>query len=248
MKEELQFLEKLNGLRQIAEKNGQRIRVEEVKEYFKTDELTEEQFALVFDYLLAQKVVVQGYLKKEEALGEEVVLTEEEKHYLREYELELSYIRAEEEGERQALFQKAISQEEQAKARLTELYLKEVIEVAKEMKQPELYLGDLVQEGNVGLMIAVSSLTDPCKAHDHLISGVREAMQMYIEECAETKKRDHKMVHKVEELDRSITELTKELGRKVTIDELVAFTGIEEEEVEDLLRLLGEDAEEEEQE
>lgn len=246
MKEELQFLEKLNGLRQIAEKNGQRIRVEEVKEYFGTEELTEEQLALVFDYLLAQKVVVQGYLKKEEPKTEEVVLTQEEQQYLREYEKELSFIQAEAEGERQELFQKVASQEEWAKDRLTELYLKEVIEVAKEMKQPELYLGDLVQEGNVGLMIAVASLTDSQQAHEHLISGVREAIQMYIEECAETKKRDHKMVHKVEELDRSITELTKELGRKVTIDELVAFTGIEEEEVEDLLRLLGEEVEEEE--
>jgi hypothetical protein len=41
--------------------------------------------------------------------------------------------------------------------------------------------------------------------------------------------------------------LTEELGRKVTIDELAVYMGLEVEEIEDILKLAGEDSEEAEE-
>jgi DNA-directed RNA polymerase sigma subunit (sigma70/sigma32) len=54
------------------------------------------------------------------------------------------------------------------------------------------------------------------------------------------------MVEKVTMLDEGIKALTEELGRKVTIDELALHMGMTEEEIEDVLRLMGEDTEDEE--
>ena len=54
------------------------------------------------------------------------------------------------------------------------------------------------------------------------------------------------MVEKVALLDASIQTLTEELGRKVTIDELAVYMGMTEEEIEDILRLTGEETQEEE--
>ena len=50
---------------------------------------------------------------------------------------------------------------------------------------------------------------------------------------------------KVEMLDEAITTLTEELGRKVTLEELAVHMGLEEEEVISILKLAGEDVEEE---
>ena len=54
------------------------------------------------------------------------------------------------------------------------------------------------------------------------------------------KLRDRKMVEKVNNLDEQIKKLTEEMGRKISVDELVELMGVSEEEIEDILRLAGE--------
>ena len=89
MNDKARFLEKLNGLREMAKGQGSQITIDEVKAYFSEDALTEEQMELVFDYLLAQKIIVKGYVKLGAEPEAQVELTEEEKAYLREYEMDL---------------------------------------------------------------------------------------------------------------------------------------------------------------
>lgn len=244
MNEKTAFLERLNGLLKLAQGQGNEIAIEEVKAYFSEDALTEEQVELVFEYLMAQKVSVKGYVK----LGpeeEKPEFTEEEKAYLKEYECELKSIPEEKDGEKEHLITKVLQGDENAKARLIELYMGQVVQVAKQMHQPEVFLGDLIQEGNLGVVLGVGMLTD-FKTADEVIRGqIRQSMQLLLEEQAELSSRDKKMVEKVEALDESIQTLTEELGRKVTIDELAVYMGLEVEEIEDILKLAGEDTEEE---
>ncbi len=247
MKEKLQFLEKLQGLLTLAKKNEQKITIEEVQQYFQEEVLNEEQLALVFDYLLSQKIVVKGYLKMESHEEEKDDFSEEEKVYLKEYLKEIAVVAEEVEGEREILFAKMIAGDGAAKTRLTEIYLKEVVEIAKEMHHPDMFLGDLVQEGNVGLIVGIAALKDQNNAHETILAEIRQAMQALLEEQADAKSKDEKMVKKVTMLNESIQTLTQDLGRKVSIDELAVYTGMTEEEIEDTLRLLGEDAEEEEE-
>ena len=49
------------------------------------------------------------------------------------------------------------------------------------------------------------------------------------------------MVEKVQELDEKIKEITKEMGRKVSVDELADFLQISEDEIARVLQLAGED-------
>ena len=245
MESKTEFLKKLSELVETVRKNGNQITVFEVKEYFSGMDLTEEQIELVFDYLLTQKVVVKGYIKMDmPEAKEQVVLTDEEEVYLKEYEEDLKAFKDISEQERQELLAKVLKGDSNAKSRLIELYLKEVVEIAKEMHHPEVFLGDLVQEGNVGLILGVDMLTDVETAQQTIIEQIRQSMQMFIEEHTELKSRDKKMVEKVAMLDESITALTEELGRKVTIDELAVYMGMTEDEIEDILKLTGEDSEE----
>ena len=244
MEARAEFLKKLNGLVAMAKDQGAQITIDEVKAYFADAALTEEQLELVFDYLLAQKIVVKGYIKMTEATEEKLTYTEEEEAYLKEYLNDLQGFKEEKAGEKESLFAKLIGGDASAKNRLTELYLKEVVEIAKEMYHPEIFFGDIIQEGNVGLILGLDMLADVATAHETIVNQVKQCIQMLIEEHTEVKSRDNKMVEKVTMLDESIKTLTEELGRKVTIDELAVYMGMTEEEIDDILRLMGEESEE----
>lgn len=245
-----EFLEKLSGLVMMAKNQENQITIDEVKVYFSEEDLTEEQMELVFDYLLAQKVVVKGYLKmgESEAEGEKLTYTDEEEAYLKEYLEDLKVFKKEEPGERENLFDKVAWGDELARQRLIELYLMDVVEIAKEMYHPEVFLGDLIQEGNVGLIMGIEMVSGKEGAHEFIISQIQENIQALIEEHTELKSRDKKMVEKVSLLDESITTLTEELGRKVSIDELAVYMGMDEEEILDILKLTGEETEDEKEE
>ena len=246
MKGKAEFLKKLNDLVTAVREKGNQITVEEVKTYFSGMDLNEEQIELVFDYLLAQKVVVKGYIKMDMPASEEtqLILTEGEEVYLKEYQEDLKAFKPVTEQEREVLFEKMIKGDSHAKNRIVEIYLPNVIEIAKEMHHPEIFLGDLIQEGNVGLILGVELVTDTETAHQTIIVQIRQSIQMLIEEHTELSNRDKKMVEKVTMLDEAIKTLTEELGRKVSIDELTVYMGMTEDEIEDILKLTGEETEE----
>ncbi len=246
MDNRIEFLNKLNELVKVAKGKGSTIEIDEVKAFFE-GALTEEQFELVFDYLLAQKVVVKGYFKMpEEEVKETVTYSEEEIAYLEEYCKDLKAFKDAKEDEKEELFSALLRGDDSVKERVIGIYLKEVVEIAKEMYTEGIFIGDLIQEGNVGLILGLDMLPDVESAHQVIVEQVRQNIQLAIEEYAELSQRDKKMIEKVAMLDEGIKSLTEELGRKVTIDELALHMGMTEEEIEDVLRLMGEETEDEE--
>ena len=214
------FQEKLAGILALCAENGNVIEKQEVEAYFDGMGLNEEQMVLVFDYLLSQKVLVKRYVKSEELkVVEEVIvpLTEEEKEYLSNYEMELRQMDG---GD---LFAEILPQ---------------IVELAKKMNHPDVFIGDIIQEGNMGLMAAVAQ---GIETKEELLEAGRSEMQMYLESQTEMKLQDKKMADKVNRLDEEIKKLTEEMGRKITIDELSQFIETSEEEIEDILRLAGEE-------
>lgn len=246
MEEKSKFLKELNHFVSEIHTKGDSVTVNDVKTHFKDMNLNKEQLELVFDYLLAQKIVVKGYLKMNPSAPELEAnpLTEEEEAYLKEYQEELDPIKILSEEERQELFQKLLDGDTASKNPLIEAYLPEVVTIAKQMHHPDIFLGDLIQEGNLGLLIGLDMLTDATRAHAMILEQIRQNMQLLIEEHTELKKRDSKMVEKVAQLDEAIKDLTEELGHKVTIDELAVYLGMTEDEIEDILKLTGDDSEE----
>ena len=114
--------------------------------------------------------------------------------------------------------------------------LPRIVEMAKEMHRPEVFIGDLIQEGNMGMMLAASQTEE----EETMLLMARESMQALLESQTEMKLQDRKMVEKVNNLDEQIKKLTEEMGRKISVDELVELMGVSEEEIEDILRLAGE--------
>lgn len=223
MAERLEFREKLAGILALCASQNNITDKTTVEEYFAEDNLSKEQMELVFDYLLSQKVIVKGYVKaggsiKNAEKPEDVVrYTQEEQDYLNLYEQNLKGLR---EGDP-----------------LKEL-LPAILSMAKEMHRTDIYIGDLVQEGNMGLMLAMEEHEGDTEA---LLSMAKESMQALLESQEETKKQDNRMVEKVNDLDEQIKKLSEEMGRKVSVDELEEFLDITEDEISDILKLAGEE-------
>ncbi len=248
MNEKAEFLKKLSQLLETARKQGNSITINEVESYFSEEALNTEQTDLVFDYLLSQKIAVKGYVKMEEESKGQERLTEAERRYLEEYRRELNIQSSADQEKRQELIRAVADGDAAAKEELIALYLWDVVEIAIDMKRSDVFLEDLVQEGNLGLVLAVEMLSDiSCgqSGHEQILAQIQQSMQMFLEESEELSNRDKKMVEKVNLLDEAITSLTKELGRKVTIDELAIHMGMEIDEITDILKLTGEDPEEE---
>lgn len=247
MKKELEFLEQLRKLQTKAEENKKYITIQELQKFSQDNELGEEQMKSVFAYLQSKGIKIEGCEVVQQEKKEKVALTMAEETYLKEYQNDMSYIKAEQPGEKERLFAQAVSGDALAKARLIEIYMPIVVEIAIEMNTPDVYLGDLVQEGNVSLMLALEMLNGE-KADAILRDEIRRGMQALIAEQTDAKKRDNILVEKVNNLDETIQKMKQDRGREITIDELSEYLKISDKEILDLIKLAGEDLENPEEE
>ena len=230
MSGKLQFREKLNGILELGKEKHRVLTMEDVEKYFEEDALSEEQMELVYDYLLSQKIAVTGYVKK----GGTVLEEKEEKHFSNEEEAYLeTYL------EEMSALRPQNTMEENLKQ-----YFPKVVEIAKELHNPELFIGDLIQEGNIGLMLAIENEQ---AGETEILESIRQMIQLLVEEQEEVKHQDNKMIEKVKFLDESLKNLTEDLGRKPTLEELADYMEMPVEDVNDIIRLTGEDDDEEDE-
>lgn len=233
MADRLQFKEKLAGVLALAEDQNGKITVDEVEKYFEEDGLSQEQMNLVCDYLLSMKMAVIGYKQsggtvKEAENEEQQPLSPDEQKYVEEYLRSLG----------------DMNEETPEEVRMA-YYLPKVVEEAVRLHHPEVFIGDMIQEGNIVLMLALKEIRKE-KDEEEILEQVRAGMLASLESQTEVKRRDHKMVEKVTELDETIKSMKEEYGRKVSVDEVADRLGISEDEIEDILKLAGEEVKDEE--
>ena len=112
----------------------------------------------------------------------------------------------------------------------------------------ELLLGDLVQEGNIGLMLALETLgmREPGSSPlEYLRQEICQTMAQALEADRAEKEAGSLIAERLNHLRDEIKKLTDELERKVSVEELALYMDMPVEEVEDLLKLAGETSYEE---
>lgn len=135
------------------------------------------------------------------------------------------------------------SADDGVRARLTEQLLPVVLEIAQSFTGRGLPLGDLVQEGNVGLLLALETLglrDGETTALSYLRQEIESAVVQALEEQQTEKQAGDLLAGRLNELRDGIKKLTDELERKVSIEELSVFLDMPVEEIEDLLKIAGE--------
>ena len=228
MADRLEFRSKLSSIQELAAGQGNRLTVEEIEKFFEEDSLSREQTELVCDYLLSQKVSVIGYKKQPgkiiEAEEEVADLDSEERDYLAEY---MQGIEGMKSGN--------------AKEARIAYYLPLVVDTALQMHQKEVFIGDMVKEGNISLMAALGRCEAGADDEDIVMEEVRAGIRAFIESQTETKRQDKKMVDQVAELDETIRHMSEDMGRKVSVDEVAQQLGMTEAQIEAILNLAGEE-------
>ena len=236
MNKEEAFREKLRKVVELARSQGNEIGQEQVIEAFDGLELSGDQLQMVYDYLLQNKIGIGQHLTPED------YLTKEEQDYLEEYLAAIREIGEISEGEKEAVFLSAMAGDPDAQRRLTEIYLKEVPEIAKLYAGQGVYLEDLIGEGNVALTIGVSMLGSQENAREAegvLAKLIMDAMERHIQENADAKKIDKRVEQRVNLVADKVQELREELRRNVTIEELIRETGLSEKTIRDAIRMSG---------
>lgn len=236
MNKELKFAQTLEKVRALAKEQGNCVSEEQVKESFAELDLNEEQLQMVFDYLLKHKVGIGMPVNLDD------FLTDEERNYLQDYLDEIAALPTYSEGQIEAYTIAAMAGEIDAQQRIVEIYLKDVIDIAKLYAGQGVFLEDLIGEGNVALTIGagmLGSLESPSEAAGMLAKMMMDAMEDYIQENADNEKQDNRMADKVNKVADKARELAEDLHRKVTVDELVAETGMSKKSILDALRMSG---------
>lgn len=236
MNKEIKFAKTLEQVRALAKEQGNCVTEEQVKEAFAELDLSEEQLQMVFDYLLKHKVGIGMPVNPDE------FLTEEERNYLQDYLDEIAALPAYTEGQIEAYTIAAMAGELDAQQKVVEIYLKDVIDIAKLYAGQGVFLEDLIGEGNVALTLGsgmLGSLEKPSEAAGMLAKMIMDAMEDYIQENADNEKQDLKMAAKVNKVADKARELAEEFRREVTVEELAQETGMSKNAILDAMRMSG---------
>ena len=216
---ELLFAKTLEAVRKRAKEQNNCIAKEQVEQAFAELALSDEQMEMVYQYLH---------------------LAEEEKDYLEAYLEELKALPELSDGEKEAVTLSAMAGDLDAQARLTEVFLPDVVEIAKLYAGQGVFLEDLIGEGNVAVAAGVTmlgALEHAAEAQGMIGKLIMDAMEEFIGENAEESRKDKKIAEKVNKVADAAAELAQELHRKVTVEELMDESGMSRKMIEDAMRM-----------
>lgn len=223
MAERMGFQGKLREVLSFAREREDHLLAEDVEKFFEEEALSPEQMELVFQYLTEQGIEVKGYAPSKGTVREadqEEDLSPEEERYLETYRQEIEAL-------------------EEAGDKTLARRLTEVVEEAVKLPRGEVFLGDLIQEGNMCLVMLLEE--DPEKEEEAWRAKVRGAMEEFIASSGEMRRRDRQMVRKVTDLNNTVKAMEEEEGRKVTLDEAAQRLGISRQEAEQIWKLTSEE-------
>ncbi|MBO5208629.1 MAG: hypothetical protein J6B68_04705 [Lachnospiraceae bacterium] len=234
MNKEVLFAQTLEQVRKTAKEQGNCIAKEQVEEAFLELDLSEEQLAMVFDYLHKHKIGIG------EPVNLDDYLSEEEIDYLEEYLQQLKELPELSEGEKEAVTLSAMAGDLNAQNQLIQVFLPQVVEIAKLYAGQGVFLEDLIGEGNVAVAMGVSMLgamEHASEAQGMLGKMIMDAMEEFISENVEEVKKDQKIAEKVNKVADKANELADDLHRKVTVEELMEETGMSKKVIMDAIRI-----------
>lgn len=240
MNNEQKFLQAITELKDLARLQNNVLSSEQVEEFLTGMEIGDSQKDMVFEYLKANNIGIDTKIEESE------YLSKEEMNYLDVYLEELEQLDKVTDGMKEAITLSAMAGDKSAKNKLIEVYLPKVVEIAKLYAGQNIFLEDLIGEGNVAITMGVEllgCLEHPSEADGMLGKMIMDAMEELIGESLEAKEADMKVVSMVNKVVELSEELATSIQRKVTVEELIEETNLTEEEILEAIRISGENIE-----
>ena len=261
------FTETVREVAEIIRTSATPLSKEEILRYFKDMELNEQQENMVLEFLLTpheEEETEEEESDQEETDWEETSSEEEfsdateveqsdkkegnekeesnlpDSKVFRMYVEELESLPVYSESRLEKMYEKLLAGDETVIVPLSEGWMRQVLEIAKNLAVTSEGFEDVVQEGNMALFLR---LTELCGAGEgavaeNLTEAVEAAMKASIVELEGEDEEEKAVVGKVALVNEAKKYLATEQGREATVKELSDYTSLPEEELTDLLLLI----------
>ncbi|WP_303000873.1 sigma-70 family RNA polymerase sigma factor [uncultured Eubacterium sp.] len=252
MDKKTMFNEALAKLVSYATAHDNLITMEDVKSFFNGLIDDDSQYKLIYDYLSINKIEIKGFTPSDDnifddshgmnAISENIAKDEngqsqEETDFIKMYMDDMDALQTVSDVEQAALVNKIIAGDASASTPLVESKLKKVADIAKKYCGKGVTFGDLIQEGNLELMVAVSEYTKECGDFNNYIDKrIEQGIRNVINSQINSDRIGQHLADKLNQLDNTTSKLSKELGRVPEISELADAMGITEDEASLLLK------------
>ena len=224
-----EFLQAIQELERLGETNGNQLSMEEINSYFSDMKLEEKQLDFICNYFESHHIYITNRVQRfEEEIGDEEIPNKEDPmdaeivaFYLKEMEKANSLS-----GEQERVIaRKLVSGDDTARNLLIEANLSRAVEIAKEYEGRGLLLSDLIQESNIGLMVAVNEFEPDIDKDFHTFSEkmIRKHLEETLEEYNSSTRSAVKMANRVNEMNDIATAFAKEYDNPDIVDFVDAY-------------------------
>ncbi|SFR83137.1 sigma factor [Anaeromicropila populeti] len=227
------FLEVLKDIMEAAKKHDNEITKDEISTLLGDITLSQEQMDSVYQYLAENRIRVKGVVSLEQ---EE---SEEDSMYLKMYMKELGAVKALSAEEKLVLLEKYAEGSTEAKDKLLEASLHDVVSIAKKHRNKGVSIEDLIQEGNIGLLRGLSQLPEEKEkiTKSYLKDAIQSAVLEALEERNHEVEQERAVVAKANLIHEAMRQLTEDMGGIPTAEELAEYTKLDLDEIRDILEL-----------
>lgn len=252
MDKKTEFNNVLTELVSFATSKGNKITIEDVKSHFKGLIDDASQYQLIYDYLAVNKIEIDGLEPSEEnffgseysdsdisaqVARDENKESKEELEFIKMYMSDMNSITPVNMQEQNMLIEKLSAGDTSCIERLVESKLQTVADFSQKYRGKGVSFGDLIQDGNLELMIAISEyqVTDG-DFNQYIDKRIENAIINTINNEINSDRVGQHLADKLNQLDNTTKELNKKLGRVPELSELAEAMGISEDETSLLLK------------
>ena len=245
MNEQAQLKEALGALLSLASVSEGMLTMDQIQDACEGIGLTDKQVEMVCAYLEMNQVKIQGFAASEEdksLFRDGNAAVEEDKTgadsaYFKMYLQELEGIHPYTDDEEKDLVDAMLAGDSTAKEQLIEGNLHRVVQMSQEYLGQGVLAADLVQEGNMALILGMETYVPGTNFRIHLLTEIENAMLEAIRQQTGAQDAGHTLAADANALMDATEVLAEELEREATAEELAEYLHISKERVETLVKI-----------
>ena len=235
-----QYKEILNAAVRHAHESHNYITEEKFEEFFGPLNMDDAQKKLTRDYFAELKI---NFGEWDGTESDDLPFDSEDGSYLKFYLEELDELPEYTDEEKKQIAKAAVDDDDDAaKKKLINMHLKDVVDMAKLYVYHGMSLEDLIGEGNIGLMMSVDllgTLDSVDELEGFIGKTIMDAMDAAIERDGVQKNGIDAIIERVSGISEAAKELSEDLRRDVTDEELAKETDFTIEEIDEAMRITG---------
>ena len=236
------FMETIRKVTEIMKTSEETLSREQILSYFDSMDLNENQKNMIFEYLMKP----QDEATEEEKAEASVQSREEDEKFpesqvLRMYMEELQGLNVYEGEELEDLYEDLLDGDRGCIEKIADSWMGRILKMAKKLDIDEADFSDLIQEGNVGLIMKIEEICGCGHRMDVdkvLCEAVETSMKAYVQELSGEDDVENAMVGKATLVNEARKYLMEANGQEPSVQELSAYTRMSTGELRDILDMI----------